>query len=153
MVEEQQLAPKHFPQLGLQLRALSQSAVQGGVAPATPLGSGVSRKRKQRVASRDSKCLVLYFGRATSSSGTRTGRWRLPQRRPIRFFPLLGKGLVYIEVVRARRSGKTVDLSNWIGSPIRFSPNLSCIFVVYFIRAHVRGASLGARLSGDMDRS
>ena len=26
-------------------------------------------------------------------------------------------------------------------------------FVVYFIRAHLRGASLGTRLSGDMDRS
>jgi hypothetical protein len=31
--------------------------------------------------------------------------------------------------------------------------DLSFVFVVYFIRAYLRGASFGARLSGDMDRS
>jgi len=48
---------------------------------------------------------------------------------------------------------KIVDLLNWIGSPIRFPPNLSFVYVVYFIRAHLRGASPGTRLSGDIDRS
>ena len=33
----------------------------------------------------------------------------------------------------------------WIGSPIRFPQNLSFVFVVSFIRAHLRGASLGTR--------
>ena len=30
--------------------------------------------------------------------------------------------------------------------------DLSFVFVVHFIRAHLRGASLGTRLSGDMER-
>ena len=58
-----------------------------------------------------------------------------------------------IEDDQAGKSVKIVDLLNWIGSPIRFPPNLSFVFVVYFIRAHLRGASLGTRLSGDVDRS
>ena len=53
-----------------------------------------------------------------------------------------------------------VDLLNWIGSPIRFPPGLivlHCrpkitdllfVFVAFFIRAYLWGASFGARLSG-----
>jgi len=40
-----------------------------------------------------------------------------------------------------------VDLLNGIGSPIRFLPNLSIVFVAYCIRAYLRGASFGARLN------
>ena len=42
-----------------------------------------------------------------------------------------------------------VDLLNWTGTQIRFPPNLSFGFVVYFIRACLRGASFGARLNGE----
>jgi hypothetical protein len=36
----------------------------------------------------------------------------------------------------------------WIDSPIRFLPNLSFVFIAYFICAHLRGASFGTKLSG-----
>jgi hypothetical protein len=42
--------------------------------------------------------------------------------------------------------GKIVDLLNRIGSPIRFLPNLSFVFVVYSIRVQLRRASLGIRI-------
>ena len=41
-----------------------------------------------------------------------------------------------------------MDLLNWLGTPIKFPPNLSFSFVVEFIRAYLRGASFGARLNG-----
>ena len=39
-------------------------------------------------------------------------------------------------------------LCNRIDSPIRFLPNLSFVFIVYYICAHLRGASFGTRLNG-----
>jgi len=41
-----------------------------------------------------------------------------------------------------------VDLLNGIGPPIPFPLNLSFVFVAYFIRANLRGASFGTRLIG-----
>ena len=49
---------------------------------------------------------------------------------------------------RASRSGYIVDLFNWIGSSIRFLPNLSFVFIAYFICAHFQGASCGTRQNG-----
>ena len=68
--------------------------------------------------------------------------------RFVHLFYQFAKSLTYELVVDLRaRTG-----SNWIGSPkseirnqIRFPQNLSFVFVVYFIRAHLRGASLGTR--------
>ena len=68
----------------------------------------------------------------------------------IRFLPLLGKRWVY-EIVQAI-SVDIVDLLNWIGSPIRFPLSQSFVFVVYFIRAYLRGACFGARLNGEKHR-
>jgi hypothetical protein len=46
-----------------------------------------------------------------------------------------------------------MDRFNQIASSIRFLPNLTFVFVAYFIRANLRGASFGARLSGNVARS
>ena len=46
-----------------------------------------------------------------------------------------------------------MDLFNRIASSIRFLPNLSFVFVAYFVRAFRRGASFGARLSGNVVQS
>ena len=51
------------------------------------------------------------------------------------------------------KSIKKVQIDRFVKIVDRFSSNLSFVFVVYFVRAHLRGASLGTRLSGDMDRS
>ena len=59
---------------------------------------------------------------------------------PILF--LAERGQVCTENDQAGESVKIVDLLKWIGSPIRFSPNLPFVLVVYFIRAHLLGASL-----------
>ena len=47
-----------------------------------------------------------------------------------------------------RMSAKIVDLLNWIGSPNQFPLNQSFVFVAYFIRAYLRGASFGTKLNG-----
>ena len=39
--------------------------------------------------------------------------------------------------------------TNWFGTQIRIPSNLFFVFVAYFIRAYLRGASFGSRLIGE----
>ena len=64
----------------------------------------------------------------------------------VRCLPLGGKGYVCIDGAHASKSAKIMYLLDWTGLPIRSPPSLSFVFVVYFIRAHLRGASLGTRI-------
>jgi len=98
---------------------------------------------------------ILKYSRLekTAHSVTRGSRLQLDLCHHDPISPFAGERIGLSRKSRLISLIGIVDPLNWIGPPIPFPPNLFFIFVVYFIRAHLRGASIGTRLSGNMDRS